>query len=147
MQDTLTLAISVLIESVPFVFLGILLSAVVQVWLCLALVPLIGSLITEPAAGEPPGAPVNADLPAGYADPDSDYYVPAELRELYRQDADAEMRAQALRRRITSTRLSAPDRPRQLLATCYLLHGQRVEPLATFRRSTRRNEARSEERV
>ncbi len=32
-QDTLTLAISVIIESVPFVFLGILLSAVVQVWL------------------------------------------------------------------------------------------------------------------
>ncbi|TFD89004.1 permease [Cryobacterium serini] len=32
-QDTLTLAMSVIIESVPFVFLGILLSAVVQVWL------------------------------------------------------------------------------------------------------------------
>jgi len=32
-QDTLTLAISVIIEAVPFVFLGILLSAVVQVWL------------------------------------------------------------------------------------------------------------------
>ncbi len=32
-QDTLTLAISVIIESVPFVFLGILLSAAVQVWL------------------------------------------------------------------------------------------------------------------
>ncbi|MFC6355520.1 permease [Luethyella okanaganae] len=32
-QDTLTLAISVIIESVPFVLLGILLSIVVQVWL------------------------------------------------------------------------------------------------------------------
>jgi len=32
-QDTLTLALSVIIESVPFVLLGILLSSVVQVWL------------------------------------------------------------------------------------------------------------------
>lgn len=32
-QDTLTLALSVIIESVPFVILGILLSSVVQVWL------------------------------------------------------------------------------------------------------------------
>lgn len=32
-QDTLTLAMSVIIESVPFVLLGILLSSVVQVWL------------------------------------------------------------------------------------------------------------------
>ncbi|TFD94073.1 permease [Cryobacterium lactosi] len=32
-QDTITLALSVIIESAPFVFLGILLSTVVQVWL------------------------------------------------------------------------------------------------------------------
>ncbi|QYF75046.1 permease [Cryobacterium sp. PAMC25264] len=32
-QDTVTLALSVIIESAPFVFLGILLSTVVQVWL------------------------------------------------------------------------------------------------------------------
>lgn len=32
-QDTVTLALSVIIESAPFVFLGIVLSAVVQIWL------------------------------------------------------------------------------------------------------------------
>ena len=34
-QDGLTLALSVLIEALPFVILGVLLSIVVQVWLCL----------------------------------------------------------------------------------------------------------------